>query len=614
MPARQLATVSAPPCLPSRNFICFFGCEMSSRHSTGMLTSDNPLLLPIPGSWETAIRSWELSLRASGHRRSSVETRIRHIRRLARDLAPMPPEAVTAEQLLSWSGLQDWAPETRHGYHCSAGLFFRHIARDPNSSPGDALVGIRRHVPPPRPTPEDVLRTAVRDAPPRTRLILRLAAELGLRRSEISALHQRDLAEDNDGWWLTIDGKGGRTRLLPVTGNLADAIRAGGPTFVFPGLIDGHLSAQWISTLTRRVLPAGWSLHTLRHRFATTAYRQGGRDIISVLTALGHTSIQTTRRYTAGAPPDSIRTTTEAAALTTSTPTSPHQPRRTPMRITICNVKGGTGKTTSAIMLAAVASAAGHTTRVLDADPQGSASDWAALADDDGTPLPFEVLACNARSLTRPAGPPVDFEFVDCPPGMPAVINAAISTADAVIVPACPSGIEIARTWETLDLAGHRPAAVLLTSAQLGTRTPRDTQAAFADEGVAVFTNITPSDRPSRQPGATGPPGPGTATTASSPSSRSRSSDHQPHAAPPRHHPGNRRRDRRLHPRQRRPSQDHHPPRRTDPPRPPYPGAPQRSQRQRRHPRPHRRLPRRQLRHPTADLTADVRTEASDAP
>lgn len=456
-----------------------------------MLTSDNPLLLPVPATWETAIRSWELALRAHGHRPATIETRIRHIRRLARDLYPTPPEAVTADDLLAWSGSQTWAPETRHGYHCSARLFFRHISRNGSPSPGEVLVGIRRHVPPPRPTPEDVLLTALDKAPPRTRLILRLAAELGLRRGEIAGLHQRDLREDDDGWWLTVTGKGGRTRVLPVTAGLAEAIRAAGATFVFPGLIDGHLSTQWVATLARRVLLPGWTLHTLRHRFATTAYRRGGRDIISVQTALGHASIQTTRRYTAGAP-DSIRTTTEAAALTAPAPSIPRPLRRTPMRITICNVKGGTGKTTSAIMLAAVAADAGHTVRVLDADPQGSASDWAALADDDGTPLPFDVLACNARSLTRPAGPPVDFEFVDCPPGMPAVINAAISTADAVIVPTCPSGIEIARTWETLDLAEHRPTAVLLTSAQLGTRTLRDTQAAFADEGVAVFTNIVP--------------------------------------------------------------------------------------------------------------------------
>lgn len=201
---------------------------------------------------------------------------------------------------------------------------------------------------------------------------------------------------------------------------------------------------------------------------------------------------------------------TASAALTT---TSINLHRKvTTMRISICNVKGGTGKTTSAIMLAAAAHAAGYSTRVLDADPQGSASDWAALAEDSGRPLDFDVIAVNARSLSRTTGAPVDFEFVDCPPGMPSVINATINTADAVIVPTCPSGIEVARMWETLDLADHRPVAVLLTSVQLGTRTLRDTQEALSDQQVAVFTNASKSRRHGEQTRV----GRGTATTASS--------------------------------------------------------------------------------------------------
>lgn len=381
-----------------------------------------------------------------------------------------------------------WKPETRHAYHVSVRHFFRWWAAEHGTeSPGTVLTGVRRNIPPPRPTPESILREALSTAPPRTALILRLAAEIGLRRSEIAHLHQSDLVETAHGWSLTIHGKGGTTGILPVTPSLARTIRKAGPTWVFPGLIDGHLSPRWISKLVARVPPAGWSLHTLRHRFATTVYRHGGRDILAVQQALGHSSVETTQRYTAGSP-ESIRAMTASAEITTH----PTPQRSTSMRITICNVKGGTGKTTSTIMLAAAARAAGHTARVLDADPQGSASDWAAIADDAGTPLDFDVTAVNARSITRPTGAPVDFEFIDCPPGMPTVITAALDTADAVIVPTCPSGIEVARMWATLDLVSHRPAAVLLTSVQLGTRTLRDTQAALADDDVAVFTNIIP--------------------------------------------------------------------------------------------------------------------------
>ena len=462
----------------------------SGRQSDCMLLSDSHLLLPIPQGWATPIRQWELHLRSQGQRPATVDTRIRHVRRLARDIDAGSPDAVEEDDLTAWSGLQQWAPETRHSHHASIRLFFRWwCGRTGAPSPGEVLGGIRRHVPPPRPTPEDILRAAIREAAPRTRLILQLAAELGLRRSEIASLHRRDLVHAPDGWTLTVQGKGGRTRVLPVTDSLARDIQQAGQTWIFPGQIDGHLSARWVSKLAARVLPPGWTLHSLRHRFATTAYRQGGHDILGVQQALGHGSVQTTQRYTAGTP-SAIRAMTASAALTTTSIN--HHRKATTMRISICNVKGGTGKTTSAIMLAAAAHAAGYSTRVLDADPQGSASDWAALAEDSGRPLEFEVVAVNARSLTRTTGAPVEFEFVDCPPGMPSVINAAINTADAVIVPTCPSGIEVARMWETLDLVDHSPAAVLLTSVQLGTRTLRDTQEALADQQVAVFTNVIP--------------------------------------------------------------------------------------------------------------------------
>ncbi|GAE74279.1 hypothetical protein JCM18916_3877 [Cutibacterium acnes JCM 18916] len=46
----------------------------------------------------------------------------------------------------------------------------------------------------------------------------------------------------------------------------------------------------------------------------------------------------------------------------------------------VLNCKGGVGKTTSALLLAAAAAKQGHTTLVADADPQGTASQWSALA------------------------------------------------------------------------------------------------------------------------------------------------------------------------------------------------------------------------------------------
>ncbi|QVI97684.1 ParA family protein [Corynebacterium diphtheriae] len=157
--------------------------------------------------------------------------------------------------------------------------------------------------------------------------------------------------------------------------------------------------------------------------------------------------------------------------------------------IAICNVKGGTGKTTSTIFLATYLADQGYGVTVLDADPQGSATDWALIAEENGHALPFTVQAVNARSISARQDT-TNFSIIDCPPGNPAIIEAALKAADAIIIPTSPSAIEAQRMWETLELIQDTPAAVLLTSAQLNTRTLSDLQGALDAVQVPTFTNI----------------------------------------------------------------------------------------------------------------------------
>jgi integrase/recombinase XerC len=67
---------------------------------------------------------------------------------------------------------------------------------------------------------------------------------------------------------------------------------------MFPGAEDGHLTPQHVGKLMARALPDHWTAHTLRHRFATRAYR-GSRNLRAVQVLLGHSSVATTERYTA---------------------------------------------------------------------------------------------------------------------------------------------------------------------------------------------------------------------------------------------------------------------------------------------------------------------------
>ncbi len=60
--------------------------------------------------------------------------------------------------------------------------------------------------------------------------------------------------------------------------------------------------------------------------------------------------------------------------------------------ITIANQKGGVGKTTSTVNIAAAIAQAGHSVLVIDLDPQGNASTALGVDHHEGTPSTYEVL------------------------------------------------------------------------------------------------------------------------------------------------------------------------------------------------------------------------------
>ena len=91
------------------------------------------------------------------------------------------------------------------------------------------------------------------------------------------------------------------------------------------------------------------------------------------------------------------------------------------MRVALANAKGGVAKTTSCIYLAAVLARRGIEVAVYDADPQSSASLWAAAAEQAGDPLPFDVLPANMATLAHLGGDPAarEWSIIDAPPQGP---------------------------------------------------------------------------------------------------------------------------------------------------------------------------------------------------
>ena len=152
----------------------------------------DPREKPTPPAWRQPIQDWAGRLRTAGRSVETIRTRTDHLRRAARALGGSPWR-VTEDALVGWVGSQDWARETRRSVYASLRGFYRWAVRAGHVevSPADGLPSVRPEVPCPRPTPEVEYRRAVSAADPRVRLILRLAAQAGLRRAEIAQIHQR---------------------------------------------------------------------------------------------------------------------------------------------------------------------------------------------------------------------------------------------------------------------------------------------------------------------------------------------------------------------------------------------------------------------------------------
>lgn len=177
------------------------------------------------------------------------------------------------------------------------------------------------------------------------------------------------------------------------------------------------------------------------------------------------------------------------------------------MRVWAClNQKGGSGKTTIAVNLAACLTETGHAVLLLDLDPQRSADSWAQQAPADA-PFPFTVEAVKLEgarklksrldSVAKLTG--AAFVVVDCPPELREESMTAAMLAELVLIPASPSALDLWAARRAVDLCrdarellgGNRPGIVLIPSKVVpGTVLARQIEAALADFGEPVSPAI----------------------------------------------------------------------------------------------------------------------------
>lgn len=164
------------------------------------------------------------------------------------------------------------------------------------------------------------------------------------------------------------------------------------------------------------------------------------------------------------------------------------------MIVSVLNLKGGVGKTTTAIALASAAVNLGEKARLIDADTQSSASEWSYLAkEENDLPLPFDVEPGNQSNISRLKNDTDEWVFIDCPP-TGKIADVAVEKSDFVIVPMTPSEIDMRQTWATIQTltTATKQYAVLVVRVNKRTLTFRAVIDALESEDVSYFNTAIP--------------------------------------------------------------------------------------------------------------------------
>lgn len=172
--------------------------------------------------------------------------------------------------------------------------------------------------------------------------------------------------------------------------------------------------------------------------------------------------------------------------------------------LTVAGLKGGVGKTTSAVHVAhGLAARTGGRVLLVDADPQGSALSWDEQSDGAWRAAGVTAVALPVRDLHRRVadlGAGYGWVVIDTPPGDVAVSASAIRAATDLILPLPPSTIDMDRLRPTLELLAEvdplrtEPVTprVLLTRVRAGTVSARAVREVMGSLGLEVMATQIP--------------------------------------------------------------------------------------------------------------------------
>lgn len=164
------------------------------------------------------------------------------------------------------------------------------------------------------------------------------------------------------------------------------------------------------------------------------------------------------------------------------------------MIIAILNQKGGVGKTTLSINLAAAIANAGGKVALIDADEQGTASDWSAKRE--GQIFPIKPYHKGLKGVGfEDDMKTYDHLVIDGPPRIYGTMEQILRVADLVLIPVKPSAADIWAAENLIQRLRDEQArreglsvAFVINEFRAGQRLGREVQSALSASGIPLVT------------------------------------------------------------------------------------------------------------------------------